>query len=317
MMGHWLRRVAFRPMSRRFMTICIAALAERSKAIVMVADKAITYGSAAPMQAETTARKIVPVGDSGWYTLMAGDTTFAGDVIEKGKNLIAAHAGIQDSVSGMMRCMKEAYQRCKETEIEGTILRPNLLTKTLIIARPATLLPLQSNLNDKISKAIAEHNCETDLLICGFDKDKHPHIFSIRDPGVYENHDLIGYHAVGIGQEAAMARLMSVEADKADPLAKALYGAFDAKVNAEVIQSIGYGWDAEILTSTSRKSVRVPRPIISLIDRVYNGFPRSPFDVTGAVPDRWWVQLHKFCKRVMPKTKMPPVSTIRRPKGKK
>jgi hypothetical protein len=40
-----------------------------------------------------------------------------------------------------------------------------------------------------------------------------------------------------------------LDSNKNDAIALALYQAFDAKVNAEIVQSVGYTWDAEILMS--------------------------------------------------------------------
>ena len=66
------------------MTVCIGALAAKSKAIVMVADKAITYTShsSALLQWDVTGLcKILPIGASSWHVLIGGDPIFALQVI--------------------------------------------------------------------------------------------------------------------------------------------------------------------------------------------------------------------------------------------
>jgi 20S proteasome alpha/beta subunit len=292
------------------MTVCVGAIAEKSKAIVMVADKSVTYSGGTPMESDTSVRKIVPIGTSGWYALIAGDSTFALDVVYECEQILFSN-GVPSSGSEMMRHVKAAYQQCRETDISDRILKPRLLTKDLYTSRPSSLLPLPLSLTDAIDREVKDYSTSTRLLICGFDDGKVPHIFSICDPGVYDSHDLLGFHAVGIGQETALARLLSMDAEKADPLAKSLYGAFDAKVNAEIIQGIGYSWDAEILVVGNRKAFKVPRNIISLMDRMYEGFPRSPFDADKSqMPQEWWNRLGDFITRIMPSSKMPSISTV-------
>ncbi len=292
------------------MTVCIGTVAAREKAIVMLADKASTIGTRThAMQADTRVRKIVPIGRCGWYGLIAGDPTFAMDVIGEAKSKIETTPSICESSQAMMNCMKVAYQKCRETSLVDTVLTPNLLDKQLVVARPNTLLPLERTHYLQVVKDISEYSAGCSLLICGFDNARKPkpHIFSVSEPGVYANHDLLGYWAIGIGNQTAMSRLLSMDTSKNDELAKSLYGAFDAKVNAEIMQGVGFDWDAEILPSGRRKSVPVPGSIINLIDRVYSAFPRSPFDDANRSPKEWHNKLGKFTRKIFPKAKNPDV----------
>ena len=47
-------------------------------------------------------------------------------------------------------------------------------------------------------------------------------------------------------------RLLTLDTEKEDHLGLALFQAFDAKVNAEITQGVGYNWDAEILVPGRR-----------------------------------------------------------------
>src|SRR5208337_3109416 len=66
-----------------YMTVCIAAFAAKSKAIVLVSDKMLTYGdyNAIQMQSDTGVRKLLHLGDSGWEVQFAGDGAFAEKVV--------------------------------------------------------------------------------------------------------------------------------------------------------------------------------------------------------------------------------------------
>ena len=78
------------------MTVCLAAFAEKAKAIVLVSDRAVTYGGSdedssgsGAMQYDTTgARKFKRIGETLWYALLAGDPTFALNVVSGAGRLL-------------------------------------------------------------------------------------------------------------------------------------------------------------------------------------------------------------------------------------
>ncbi len=110
-----------------------------------------------------------------------------------------------------------------------------------------------------------------------------------------------------------MARLLSMDTSKRDDLSKAIYGVFDAKVNAEIMQGVGYGWDAEVLPIGRNRSVPFPSSLVRLIDNVYSSFPRSPFDSeVSASPRNWYIKLGNFTRRIFPNAPNPNVIYFRR-----
>ncbi|MGB7082006.1 MAG: hypothetical protein WBD54_10250, partial [Candidatus Acidiferrales bacterium] len=217
------------------MTVCLATVAEKSKAIVMVSDKAVTYGgkdSLAPMQYDTGVKKVRRIGSTFWYALIAGDPTFALHVIDGAEQIIASNPDLVESVMGMMSCLKAAYKKRRETLVSDLVLAPRLLTKDLLVARTADLLPLDQEFFFGVSAEAKNLKTNSSLLVCGFDSKSKPHFFSVTNPGVVHSHDMTGFHAVGVGASMAISRLLILEAAKEDKLPLALYGAFDSKVNA-------------------------------------------------------------------------------------
>jgi len=106
-----------------------------------------------------------------------------------------------------------------------------------------------------------------------------------------------------------------LDSNKNDAIALALYQAFDAKVNAEIVQSVGYTWDAEILMSG--KSKNVPRHIINFIENVYAPFPKDPFMKQRWKYPRgnWKKRLHRYLVDLLedkPESKRRPKSTPRK-----
>jgi hypothetical protein len=77
------------------MTICIAAMAAKSKAIVCIADRAVTYSSSTGgvnSQSDGGVQKIIDLASTGWVALVAGNLPFAQRVTDR---MIAAAIGTE------------------------------------------------------------------------------------------------------------------------------------------------------------------------------------------------------------------------------
>jgi hypothetical protein len=209
------------------MTVCVGAFAAESKAIVMVADKAITYSSNGPalMQWDTCVKKIIPIGPFGWRALIAGDPNFAQEVVRITVEVLTTQPDDARSPWKVMERMKLAYQQLRETRLTDTLLIPKLLTKDLLVARHKDYAPLDQSLIDDTTDEIAAFQINCHMLVCGFDDLGDPHMFLIADPGIAQNYDAIGFHATGIGADVALGRLLWDEVSPKDDLEKVLYHA--------------------------------------------------------------------------------------------
>jgi len=264
------------------MTVCLASFAAKGKAIVMVSDKAVTYGddedssSSGPMQYDTSVKKLKQIGKTFWYALIAGEPTFALDVVDGAEQIITQNEELSASAAGMMACVKASYKKRREALAVDRVLSPRMLTKDLLVARTSDMLPLDQEFVFGVSAELKNFKTRSSLLICGFDSRGQPHIFSVTNPGLLNSHDLTGFHAVGIGAKMAISRLLVLESRKEDRLELSLYQAFDAKVNAEITHGVGYNWDAEVLVP-GRAAINVPDRIARMIERAYDGLPLVPF----------------------------------------
>jgi len=235
--------------------------------------------------------------------LIAGDPTFALQVVESTERIIAEKTHLPESLMGMIACLKIAYKKQREALVSDVVLAPRLLTKELFVARDKDLLPLDPDFFVEVSDEAKRLRTNSSLLICGFDSSSDPHIFSVVNPGIVNSHDLTGFHAVGIGATMAISRLLILESLKEDSLPLALYQAFDSKVNAEVMQGVGYNWDAEILVA-GKKAKEVPRGIRNLVEAIYESFPLTPLPLRRKnkqrhFPKAWKARLDIFCKQVI------------------
>jgi hypothetical protein len=306
----------FSPPERRYMTVCLAAFAEKSKAIVMVSDKAVTYGgrdSLTPMQYDTGVKKFVRVGESFWYALIAGDPTFALSVVKGAEDIIDLNPDLPKSVTGMMACFKASYQKRREGMVEDVVLSPRLLTKKLFVARSTELQPLDQEFFFGVSLEAKNLKTNSSLLVCGFDKTGIPHIFSVANPGLVSSHDLTGFHAIGVGATMAISRLLLLESEPIDQLGVVIFNGFDAKVNAEVTQGVGYNWDAELLIP-GKKAIPLNKDITLLIENLYGAYPYTPFPRKRKYkfPKNWDKRLFAFCERVMGRAPKPRRKSVSR-----
>jgi hypothetical protein len=301
------------PLERRFMTVCVASFAARSRAIVAVADKAVTYGQSAPIQGDTDIKKMIPVGDTGWHTLIAGNPSFAVAVVEKAKTLMLGHqyAGCGGDATSMMACMRDAYQQCREALTETAVLSPYLLNKKSWAERSGQMLPLSTSVAHAVQAKLERFTAKTSLLVFGFSRNSpaRPHLFSVTDPGIASNHDVAGYAAVGIGAPAAIGRLMDLEIDRDTPLDRALYETFDAKGAAEIVQGVGVQWD-EWVALPNLKPINIRREIQNLIGTMFDfniasPYARPDFNLRDRPPKNWEKRLRDYADEVMKRTTQP------------
>jgi hypothetical protein len=141
-----------------------------------------------------------------------------------------------------MHCMRDAYKDVRKQLVTDGVLAPSLLDETKLQSLPDEYAVA-------IYGALADFKVNCSLLVCGFDLDRVPHIFSVVSPGIAINHDIPGFHAVGIGRDIAIGELYQFETESEESLDTALYEVFDAKANAELIQRVGYEWDCSVLVA--------------------------------------------------------------------
>jgi len=283
------------------MTICVAALAEESEAIVLIADKALTYGDniyRPAMQGESGVIKMIEIKNARWAALLAGSPTVGEQIVTAAESTLAGDPGQGDTHAGMMDCLKTAYQTVREKTVIDQVLGARLLTKEAFIMRGKDYLPLPDVYFLNVATEVADFNANCSLLVCGFDKQGRGCIFSVRNPGVATNHTLEGFGAIGNATETALSRFLWVGAAADDDLDVALYQAFDAKRHAEMIQGVGYFSDAWIMTPS--RTEKVPQDMISLLEIVFDGATRLPFkpregwNPRRPIPRDWEAALKRF-----------------------
>ncbi len=278
------------------MTVCASALAAESKAIVVIADKALTYGGYIQWDADST--KIFGFPHNKAIALISGDEQATTRML--GYLALMPTLG-QDRPTTWKFC-EEIYKKCADDLIEANFLTPRLLTRQEYIAAIS-----QTDINayiHNVAKSIDGYQMSCEIILCGFDSGAEPHIFHLAAPGIVTDMVPTGFHAIGSGAEKAVSRLLWSETKRAHPIERVLFDAFDAKANAEMAVGVGYEWDAEVMIAGKPdRSTIVPKEIKELIEQAWAKYNRSPFenrkkDDIPSPPTKWRKKLEDWVHSV-------------------
>lgn len=296
------------PKSKRLevkdMTVCVAALAAKTDAIVCIADKALSYGDY--IQWDSDNEKILQL-NPGRSVVMYSDEGNGPRVLDKIFEKASELSGKpRDHV---IRVCEEQYKAAFDDLIEATFLRPRLITR-----QQYTAAITASQMNDmlrSLADEIKTFDIKCDLLICGFDGDEVPFILDIQSPGIARDMTQVGFQAIGSGWEKAISRLLFSEHKRNHPIERVLYDCFDAKANAEIAVGVGYEWDAEIILGGKLGSHIVPKEIKELIEKVWGRYQRSPFEkydpkeYEKGPPKDWREKLEMFSNSIKQPSQVP------------
>ncbi len=259
---------------RKTMTICIAAFAAKSRAIVCIADRALTYpGFGTYTETDSGIPKIVDL-PGHWCAMFSCDgIAFPKRVLDR----VTSHLKSIDTVTRVEieKSAKQAFNEVWRQEIEDQILKPSLLTIDTYANRPDGMQPLDPALTMKIAKEISEYKQNCSIIFCGYEEAL-PQMFTVHTPCLVEPNDWEGFSIIGGGTEAARNQLIYQQYDKDDSLQSVLYDVFCAKCATELIQGVGVEWNWKVILP-GQKPFALPKKIDDLIDRLWGERTHSPF----------------------------------------
>lgn len=270
------------------MSVCIAAIAADGKAIVCIADRALTFaGATASTESDSGVTKIVDIPNTNWCAMFSGeDLTFPERVLGLVAEEVSKEKRNQCDRKKMESAVVRAFECQWEKEIEDHVLKPKVLKIASFTADPKDQRLLDTVYLNTLASEIAEykHNCS--MLFCGFDSTG-PHIFMASTPSQIVPCDWQGFQVIGAGEETARNHLIWSEYDKDDSLESVIYDVFNAKCATEVLQGVGYAWNWRILIA-GRKPKPIRKQIDRMIDRAWAAINRSPYATNKVIQPRGW-----------------------------
>lgn len=221
------------------MTICIAALADNRKKLVLAADQMITANIPMPYQFETDdVKKIYDLTDNA-VLLTAGNALFAYEIYENAlKNI--GYAKVRGEQIGTIKELAEIvrveYQNYRRDMAVKSVLEPRGLTLNDYYDRQQKL---NIGIIQEIENQLVNLNIAVDLIIAGHNMENECHIYSITHPGILVLHDALGYVCVGTGAPHATYNLIGSNYKKSlnDGEVKKLIE--EAKKKSEVAPGVG------------------------------------------------------------------------------
>jgi hypothetical protein len=262
-------------------TICAAVLAANSKAIVCIADKALTFDSGQeggpPLQSiqwDSDSTKIVPLNQKGILCMFAGGEDGVSRVLSK----LLARDTLGATVEEIKKTVEDDFKESIEEIVQIRILNPNLLTKGQYILAMSgqSVNPFIRSLAERVDNF--DLNCE--MLICGFAASGEPFILYAVSKGLVDDMARTGFQAIGSGWPYVHARLLWSRHERAHSVGRVLFDIFNAKASAEMDPHVGFDWDAHviILHKDGPSHVTISKKWKKMVEAGWRLYDRSPFE---------------------------------------
>jgi len=230
------------------MTVCIAALAENEKSVVLASDKMISK-QMPPIEYEHDVEKIVKMTDN-FYVLIAGTVNNAIDIINKAKPQIRENQNPNEKFEKM----KKAYADYRDEKIVDEILRSQGFHSLQDFQ--SRQQSLNQNVANQIQGLIGKANLQTIMTLVAFDNEK-CHLKVLIHPGSLVNP--IEYATTGSGELHATQSLIGAKYKKSDDLDAATYLVFEAKKRAEVAPGVGLLTEMIVLSKQDDGTIKERR----------------------------------------------------------
>jgi hypothetical protein len=143
----------------------------------------------------------------------------------------------------------------------------------------------------KVTEKIREVEHEWNLLFAGFDRKRHPHLFTITEGGKICFCDVEGYAAIGSGAWRGLVALSSYPFTRSLPLSHAIFGIAAAKFAAESADGVGEETVLAVLEPRTQQSPAFNDITVRSLRHMWKALPRFPGqDATAAI----WKELTNF-----------------------
>ena len=186
------------------MTVCIAALYNRSKGFVLASDQMLTMNYPMAYEYENEEfDKISKISDkSSIYCLSAGNAIFSAEIIDAATNQIQ-NEGIS-SVDKAAQVVRDTYMKYRMLRLIRSELETRGLDLNSYYKNQRGLTP---DIVTFIDRTFRTFNLGVEFLVVGSGGTQ-CHIYTIIHPGDVYCNDSIGYAAIGIGAPHVIYRMI-------------------------------------------------------------------------------------------------------------
>lgn len=250
----------------RIMTVGIAALCDNGNTIVLCADRQF---STSYTSGESRTGKHNNFGENWYVAYAANNVPNAFEVIMTARPPVMA---LEDKVwHDVIPAIERGYRKVRNAKIEALYLSSWGETAEDFHATGAKRIP-PTDYTDLRLKMMA-FDLDSSLLIAGFDDTGR--IFTVRNPGVSQDHTGLGFWAIGSGAPAVIANLFSRQCSFHCHVEEVLYLVYESKIYAESA-NVGPETDLFVICKNS-PPIRIPEThIATFLDPVWKDLrPRA------------------------------------------
>lgn len=250
------------------MTLCIAALCENRKTLIIMADKMLGIGF---IEAELAIEKIIQIHQNWWVMIAGNDITPVFDILDWSKKRLAEEE--ECNVDKIMQVLSANYQKKRLDSAEAEYLKTRGWSMEKFVAEGNNGLP--PVVFQEIDRQIQRYKLEISLLVGGFDEEGVGHIFSVDNPGVTRRHDIPGYYAIGNGMFGALYFMYYRELSIPMKATDCLYYMYEGKNFGYEAGGIGDDTDC-IIVRHNKPELRLDDKAISTLDQMWEEFRPQP-----------------------------------------
>ena len=228
------------------MTQIIAALCENKSELVLVSDRMVTT-------ADDTLHydyepKLEAITDYA-MCLLSG-TMHEPEIIDDARVEVAGRQNIRQVADILAKHYRN--QRIRRLEME--ILSRYGITSFDDYYNKQQLM--HDNTHRPIMDELEDYEFGLTIILAGIDRNLHPHIYLIDEPGTPMCFDSVGYCCSGSGESHADSVFAFYEYNPSMPPEQALYVAYVAKKRAEMASGVGETTDAWVMDVTGCRKVK-------------------------------------------------------------
>jgi hypothetical protein len=237
--------------SQSSMTVCIAAVCDDGKNVVVAADRMFTAPPPISMEFETSEKKIESLA-IGCVAMSSGNSAYASEIIAGTR--VGLAGAQQPLMSDVAERVKEAYVSVRMAKLREQILIPHMGPDFLRVEAVGKTLPEylapQGALYGQLVMLMTQFNLGSDFIVTGVDTGG-ARICVVGHPGTLAWLDKLGYASTGSGGIHATMRLALGAQTRSSSLTDTVYRVFDAKKASEVAPGVGPQTDMAIVSAGS------------------------------------------------------------------
>jgi len=256
------------------MTVCIGALCENRKAVVLVSDRMWTERSTLYYEFEPNESKIERIHPKA-AVATSGGVVLPDKIIKSTKKYVYEKIEEVGSIEDVARVLSFYYGEERRRRIEEEYFRPRGLTINEFYdeGKITTLPPqLAQFLDDRVANYVFDL-----LMILGGVDSEGAHLYLIRDPRTYESVDKVGFVSIGTGDRHAELTLIQHDFRPTVNISEAVFLAYMAKKNAEHAPRVGRKTDIVIITGDESGyfEIKDGDELINYLDEMYSTLERE------------------------------------------